>query len=88
MQRFGSVSLSGQQPWGIRVGPNRFIARSFFAIKPEWNDLSTFTTGVIPRGTEIRVGLVGPQGWTMPGGLLQFNVNSGAVVGRTTTKLP
>lgn len=80
VQRFGtSMSLESTQAWGIRVGSNKIIARTFFAIKPEWNDLSMFTKGTIPRGTPIKFGIVGPQG-LRPGGLLQFNLKSFHVV--------
>ena len=85
VQRFGSsMSVDGIQPWGINVGANKFVARTFFAIKEEWNDLSIYTTGVIPKGTHIKIGIVGPQGLKYPGGLLQFNLSSKNVVNQST----
>ena len=31
-----------------------------------------YTTGTIPKGTTIKLGIIGPQGWLYPGGSLQL----------------
>lgn len=76
VQRFGNMSLGRPDFWGVRIGTNRFLNRTFNAIIPDWNPLTQYTTGVIPRGTPIRFGIVGPQGWRYPGGSMQFIINS------------
>ena len=84
-QRFGAqMKVDGGDFWGLRLGTSQFTNRTFVAIKPAWNDLSVYTTGVIPKGTPIRVGIVGPQGWRYPGGAVQFIAPSNQITGQNT----
>jgi hypothetical protein len=66
--------------WGLRLGSNKFVNRTFAAIKPEWNPLTLYTKGVIPRGTKIQFGIIGPQGWKYPEGSLQFITRSKNII--------
>ncbi|MCT4631269.1 MAG: DUF6443 domain-containing protein [Firmicutes bacterium] len=84
VQRFGNMNLSRPDYWGLRLGSNKFINRTFVAIKPEWNPLTQYTTGLIPKGTSIRFGIIGPQGLNYPGGSLQFMLNSNRVINQAT----
>ncbi len=84
VQRFGNMGVNRPDFWGIRVGSNKTINRVFVAIKPEWNSLSQYTTGVIPRGTPIKFGIVGPQGGKHIGGSVQFIVPSKSVINQTS----
>ena len=78
VQRFGDIHIDSVRPdfWGLRIGPSRFANRVFAAIKPEWNPLTQYTTGVIPKGTEITWGIIGPQGGFHIGLSVQFVVLS------------
>ena len=87
VQRFGNIPEGQLRPWGLRVGTSEFINRVFVAIKPEWNPLTVYNTGIIPKGTEIRIGIIGPQGLKYLGGLLQFNVNNSDVKNIKTRKI-
>jgi RHS repeat-associated protein len=80
VQRFGKMSLNKPDYWGLRIGKNKFVNRTFAAIKPSFNRLNQFTKGIIPKGTSIKIGVVGPQGLRYPGGSLQFIVNSRSVI--------
>jgi len=60
VQRLGNIPEGQVRPWGLRVGTSEFINRVFVAIKPEWNPLTVYNTGIIPKGTEIRIGIIGP----------------------------
>ena len=51
VQRFGNMSLNRPDFWGMRIGTSNFANRTFGAIKPSWNSLTQYTTGVIPKGT-------------------------------------
>jgi hypothetical protein len=85
VQRFGNMSIVRQDFWGPRIGSNVFINRAFAAIKPKWNNLSTYTLGKIPKGTVIEAGIVGPQsGGLYPGGSIQFKVLSKEVIEQQT----
>ncbi|EDP71911.1 cell well associated RhsD protein precursor [Flavobacteriales bacterium ALC-1] len=84
VQRFGNMSLSRPDYWGLRLGSNKFINRTFAAIKPEWNPLTQYTTGIIPKGTSIRFGIIGPQGLSYPGGSIQFIQNSNKVINQAS----
>ncbi|MFY0602957.1 MAG: hypothetical protein JXQ93_03340 [Flavobacteriaceae bacterium] len=84
VQRFGQMSISRPDFWGLRIGSNKFVNRFFAAIKPEWNSLTQYTTGIIPRGTRIRVGFIGPQGLKYPGGSIQFINNSSSVINQSS----
>jgi hypothetical protein len=88
VQRFGSIIDTNVQPWGLRIGSSVFANRTFAAILPEWNSLTNLTTAVIPRGTPMRFGIIGPQGFRYPGGSLQFDIVSGSAVQRSTTTIP
>ena len=57
--------MSRRRPdyWGLRIGTSEFANRTFGAIKPNWNPLTQYTIGVIPKGTPIKFGIIGPQGW-------------------------
>ena len=78
VQRFGDLHLNSSRGdfWGLRIGTNKFINRTFAAILPSWNPLTNYNSGVIPKGTKIKVGIIGPQGLKYPGGSLQFIVHS------------
>lgn len=80
VQRFGSMSLNRPDYWGLRLGSNRFVNRTFAAIRKEWNPLTNYSVGVIPKGTRITFGLIGPQGLKYPGGSIQIMVNSRNVI--------
>jgi hypothetical protein len=71
-QRFGNMTASGTQHWGPQIGSSAFANRTFAAILPGWNPLTQLTKGIIPKGTPIKFGIVGPQGFRYPGGSLQF----------------
>lgn len=89
VQRFGLMSLSKPDYWGPRTfGTSQAAARRLNAIIPSWNNLSLYTEGTIPRGTPLRVGIAGSQGWPYPGGLYQVEVESRAVVGQASKILP
>jgi RHS repeat-associated protein len=88
VQRFGDVNPTVVKPWGLQVGPSLFINRTFVAITPEFNkSLTLYTTGVIPAGTPIKFGIIGPQSIRHLGGLLQFNVQSGKVANQITKEI-
>ena len=84
VQRFGTMSIVKTNCWGIRLGSKVFPNRFFAAIKPKWNDLTIYTTGVIPKGTEVVFGLIGPQGVQYMGGSFQFLVWSRLVQNQLT----
>ncbi|GAA4276540.1 DUF6443 domain-containing protein [Aquimarina mytili] len=84
VQRFGQMSTGRPDFWGLRIGKNKFVNRVFAAIKTEWNPLTQYTTGVIPKGTTIKFGIIGPQGVKYPGGSLQFITNSRSVINQTS----
>ncbi|GHV52104.1 hypothetical protein FACS1894181_14910 [Bacteroidia bacterium] len=78
-QRFGY--LSGVKPWGLPTGPSKLGGRTIYAIKPEWNPLTQYSRGVIPKGTNIEIGIIGPQyPLYHTGGAIQFMVNSDEVI--------
>lgn len=83
VQRFGGMSLK-ESPFALRTGTSKFLARNFNAIKPRWNKLDVYTTGVIPRGTKIKIGLAAPQSNFRIGLLPQINVQARQVVKQTT----
>ena len=78
VQRFGDLHLNSSRGdfWGLRIGTNKFINRTFAAILPSWNPLTNYNSGVIPKGTKMKVGIIGPQGLKYLGGSLQFIVHS------------
>ena len=78
VQRFGDLHLHSTRGdfWGLRIGTNKFINRTFAAILPSWNPLTNYNSGVIPKGTKMKFGIIGPQGLKFPGGSLQFIVHS------------
>ena len=80
VQRFGNISIGRADYWGARIGTNKFANRTFNAIKPEWNSLTQYTKGVIPKGTPMKTGIVGPQGLRYPGGSFQFIIDSKSVI--------
>jgi len=84
-QRFGGINAEGAQHWGPRIGSSDFVNRTFAAITPKFNPkLTQLTEGVIQKGTPIRFGVVGSQGFRYPGGSLQFIVESRSVTQQTT----
>jgi hypothetical protein len=88
VQRFGGMSLNRADFWGLRIGRGEFVNRMFAAIKKEWNPLDVYTTGVIPKGTPMKFGIIGPQsGGFYLGGSLQFIVDSKSVINQTTQVL-
>lgn len=88
VQRFGSMSRRNLDCWGLRIGTSEFANRTFAAIKPKWNPLTQYTLGVIPKGTPIKFGIIGPQGWKYPGGALQFRVQSKSVINQSSILIP
>ena len=89
VQRFGLMSLSKPDYWGPRTfGSSQVAARRLNAIIPSWNNLSLYTEGTIPRGTQLQIGIAGSQGWAYPGGLYQVEVESRAVLGQASKTLP
>jgi RHS repeat-associated protein len=88
VQRFGNMSLKRPDIWGARIGKSQFVNRTFGAIKPAWNPLTQYTTGVIPRGTKIKFGIIGPQGWRYPGGSFQFRLPSRSVINQSSIIIP
>lgn len=84
VQRFGNMSLGRPDFWGARIGTSQFANRTFGAIKPSWNPLTQYTTGVIPKGTPIKFGIIGPQGWRYPGGSFQFIIPSRSVINQSS----
>lgn len=91
-QRFGNMKFAELDYWSLRIGSDEVLNRSFNAIKAEWNPLTQYTTGIIPKGTPIKVGIVGPQGGfyggIYSGGGIQFRVNSNSVVNQATKIVP
>ncbi len=87
-QRFGGMSLGKPDFWGAKIGTGEFVNRTFAAIKPSWNDLTQYTSGTIPKGTPMKIGLIGPQGPTMPGLSLQFITESRKVINQTSKIIP
>jgi RHS repeat-associated protein len=89
-QRFGSIASDGRtQFWGLRIGTSEFANRTAAAIKPEWNPLTQYTSGIIPKGTPIKAGIIGPQaGGFYTGGSLQFITNSNSIVNKATKIIP
>ena len=84
VQRFGNMSLGRPDFWGLKIGTSKLANRTFAAIKPEWNPLTQYTTGVIAKGTPMKFGVIGPQGWKYPGGSLQFIVPSNNVINQSS----
>ncbi|MBU3661377.1 MAG: RHS repeat-associated core domain-containing protein [Flavobacteriales bacterium] len=85
IQRFGAMSANGLDYWSPTIfGSSRFAARTFNAIKPEWNNLSVYTTGRLPKGTQVTLGIIGWQGVKHPGGLIQFQVKSKLIKSQTS----
>ncbi|MDR6545636.1 RHS repeat-associated protein [Chryseobacterium rhizosphaerae] len=84
-QRFGQMSIGKSDFWGVRVGTSEFANRTVVAIKQEWNPLTQYTSGIVPKGTPIKVGIVGPQGGGFyTGGSIQFLTESKSVVNQAT----
>jgi RHS repeat-associated protein len=87
VQRFGNMSFSRPDFWGARIGSNPFVNRTFAAIKTEWNPLNQFTKGIIPKGTPIKAGIIGPQsGGFYPGGSFQFITESKQIIEQETKR--
>lgn len=82
------MSLNRSDFWGLKIGTNKFVNRTFVAIKKEWNPLTQYTTGVIPKGTMVRMGIVGPQGLKYPGGAAQFIIESSKVMNQSSKLIP
>lgn len=82
VQRFGQMSLHNPDFWGIRLGSSKFVGRRIFSIKTEWNSLTQYSTGIIPKGTQIKLGIVGPQFpiYKYSGGGIQMLIESNQVV--------
>jgi RHS repeat-associated protein len=87
VQRFGAMSIQQQSAFALRTGSSPFLARTFNAILPQWNNLTNYTLGTIPKGTGIRIGFTAPQGLKHPGGFLQINVEPRLVTNQTTKLL-
>jgi len=92
--RYGGIACSATaaaQHWAVRfpafISSNPALTRSLLAIMPQWNNMLRITNGVIPKGTQVQVGIVGPQAWPgyfYPGGWIQILVKSGEVIKETT----
>ncbi len=84
VQRFGTIhnqKMYSLDYWGPQIfGKNKVAARRLNAIKPEWNSLTKHAKGKISKGTPMKFGITGPQGWKYPGGLPQFRVRSKQVI--------
>ena len=87
VQRFGNLSIGRPDFWGTRIGTSQFANRTFGAIKPAWNSLTEYTSGIIPKGTPVKFGIIGPQGWRYPGGSFQFIVKSSKVINQSSKLL-
>ncbi|PWW14270.1 RHS repeat-associated core domain-containing protein, partial [Chryseobacterium sp. AG844] len=88
-QRFGQMSIGKSDFWGVRVGTSEFANRTVVAIKQEWNPLTQYTSGIVPKGTPIKIGIVGPQGGGFyTGGSIQFLTESKSVVNQVTKIIP
>lgn len=92
-QRFGNMNaVGGADYWALKIGSDEVLNRSLNAIKTEWNPLTQYTTGIIPKGTPIKVGIVGSQGGfyggIYSGGGVQFRVNSNSVINQSTKIVP
>lgn len=88
-QRFGQMSIDKADYWGLQVGSGEFINRTAVAIKPEWNALTQYTTGIIPKGTPMKIVIIGPQaGGFYTGGSIQMITNSKSVVNQATKIIP
>ncbi|ASW72834.1 sugar-binding protein [Chryseobacterium piperi] len=88
-QRFGQMSIGKSDFWGVRVGTSEFANRTVVAIKQEWNPLTQYTSGIVPKGTPIKIGIVGPQGGGFyTGGSIQFLTESKSVVNQATKIIP
>jgi len=88
VQRFGNLNAGRPDFWGLRIGTGRFTNRTFGAILPEWNPLTKYNTGIIPKGTTVKFGIIGPQGFRYPGGSFQFILPSENVINKSTTIIP
>jgi hypothetical protein len=78
------MSINKPDFWGLRIGTNKFVNRTFAAIKPSWNPLTQYTKGVIPKGAPIKFGVIAPQGVKYPGGSLQFIIDSRMVINQSS----
>ena len=89
VQRFGLMSLNKLDYWGHSTfGTSQPAARAFNAILPNWNDLTLYTRGTIPKGVNLKIGITGAQGWRYPGGLYQVQTNSRNVLQQSSKMLP
>ena len=88
VQRFGNLNAGRPDFWGLQIGTGRFTNRTFDAILPIWNPLTKYNTGIIPKGTTVKFGIIGPQGFRYPGGSLQFILPSENVINKSTTIIP
>lgn len=89
VQRFGRIKIRELDCWGPRTfGTSQGAARRFNAILTEWNSLTQYTKGTILKGTNIKFGLTGSQGWKYPGGLYQVEIESKLVIDKVSTMLP
>lgn len=88
VQRYGNMNLNRADYWGLKIGTNKLVNRTVAAIRPEWNPLIQYTQGVIPRGTQVRMGVIGPQGLKYPGGSMQFMLNSKNVINQSSKLTP
>ncbi|TVZ27852.1 YD repeat-containing protein [Gillisia sp. Hel_I_86] len=75
VQRFGLMKVDGVNHFSPQIGSSKLLNRTFNAIKPEFNSLDLFTKGIIPKGTPIKFGIVGPQSLKYPGGNIQILAN-------------
>jgi hypothetical protein len=85
VQRFGEIHFTNVDYWGLKLGSSKLIGRVPYAIKTTWNSLNKYSTGVIPKGTVIEIGITGPQyPLYHTGGGIQTIVSSKEVIGITT----
>jgi hypothetical protein len=85
VQRFGAIHSAGVDYWGLEIGSSKFIGRVPYAIKSTWNPLQKYSTGVIPKGTLVEIGITGPQyPLYHTGGGIQVIVGSKNVTGIVT----
>jgi hypothetical protein len=84
VQRFGLMNFAEIDYWGLQTGSSVAGARIGNAILKPWNNLSIYTTGTIPAGTTIRIGITGPQNWFNIGLFPQIQVASKKVINQSS----
>jgi len=86
VQRFGQMNIHNTDYWGVQLGSSKFVGRGIYAIKPEWNTLTQYTTGKLPKGTSIKFGITAPQNpfYKHFGGGIQIQVYSKSIINQSS----